>query len=98
MSSQQRSFASADLEGSRQATSIPTTLDCAGDLATALDLYLAIGDHARYMTGSPDQEPLADDQFPLKFSADLPSFNRGVPFEVACFRDFHLTTIVQRRL
>jgi len=70
-------------------------LDFPGDLSTALDLNLAIGDGTRDVTSGTDQEPTADDKLALELAAYLSLLNRRITFEVSAFGDLHLTAIVK---
>src|SRR4051812_32848406 len=71
-------------------------MDLARDLATRLDLDLAVGDLARELAGRADEQPLAYGERALEAAADLGAFDLGRALEVAGLGDFDDPAFGQR--
>ena len=82
----------------RSEISFAMDFDLARDLATVLDLDLAVSDLARNMASRADQQPLPDDEITLKTAAHFGIINRRNAFKVAGLGDVHIVAIMQVRL
>src|SRR5205823_8272304 len=69
--------------------------DLARDIAAILDLDLGIGDLARDMAASADQQPLADSELALEAAADLGIVDRRTALEEPALGDINIAALMQ---